>query len=88
MAKTFQVGIYSSDQILYEGEAVSLIVPSVSGYLGVLADHASIVAKLTVGKIILRLSTGKTSVIGVSAGGFLEVLKNQVTLLLWKEEIA
>ncbi|MCX5669557.1 MAG: F0F1 ATP synthase subunit epsilon [Candidatus Omnitrophica bacterium] len=82
MAKTFQVSIYSSDQTLYEGEAISLIAPSVSGYLGVLANHAPIVAKLVAGKITLRLSTGKTSVIDVSAGGFIEVLENKVTLLL------
>jgi F-type H+-transporting ATPase subunit epsilon len=82
MVKTFQVGIYSSDKIIYEGKAVSLIVPSASGYLGVLADHAPIVAKLATGKITMRLSTGMTSLIDVPVDGFLEVLKNQVTLLL------
>jgi len=82
MSKAFQVGIYSSDQTLYEAEATSLIVPSASGYLGVLADHAPLVARLSSGKITLRLSTGKTRVIDISAGGFFEVLKNQVTLLL------
>lgn len=82
MAKTFQVGIYSTDQALYEGEAISLTLPSASGYLGVLADHAPLVARLSAGKVTLRLSTGETRVIGISAGGFLEVLRNQVTLLL------
>lgn len=82
MVKTFQVGIYSSDKIIYEGKAISLIVPSISGFLGVLADHAPLVARLSSGKITLRLSTGKVNVIDVSVGGFLEVLKNQVTLLL------
>ncbi len=82
MAKVFQVGIYSREQILYEGEVVSLIVPSVSGYLGVLADHAPVVAKLAAGKITLRLATGQTNVIDSSSNGFLQVLKNQVTLLL------
>lgn len=83
MAKTFQVGIYSTDQTLYEGEAISLILPSLaSGYLGVLADHAPLVTRLSAGKVTLRLSTGETRVMGISAGGFLEVLRNQVTLLL------
>ena len=80
--KVFKVGIYSSNKTIYEGEAVSLIAPSESGYLGVLAGHAPLVARLTSGKITLRLSTDKISVIDASAGGFLEVLKNQVTLLL------
>lgn len=82
MAKTFQVGIYSSDKIIYEGKAISLIVPSTSGSLGILAEHAPLVAKLSGGKITLRTREGNSSVIGSSPGGFLEVLKNQVTLLL------
>ena len=82
MAKPFKVGIYTTDKILFEGEVVSLIAPSESGYLGVLADHAPIVAKLTAGKITLRLATGKSDVIESSTGGFLEVLRNQATLLL------
>jgi len=81
-AKVFKVGIYSSDKTIYEGEAISLIAPSESGYLGVLAEHAPLVARLTRGKITLRSSTGKTSEIDSSPGGFLEIFKNQVTLLL------
>jgi F-type H+-transporting ATPase subunit epsilon len=82
MVKNFQVGIYSAEQILYEGQVTSLIVPSESGYLGILADHTPVVAKLGAGKITLRLSTGSTNVIESFAGGFLEILRNQVTLLL------
>ena len=82
MDKTFQVGIYSSDKIIYEGQIVSLIAPSELGYLGVLADHAPLAAKLSAGKITLRLPGGKINVIDSSTKGFLEVLKNQVTLLL------
>ena len=80
--KVFQVGIYSRDKIIYEGQAVSLIAPSESGYLGVLADHAPIVAKLSIGKITVRTPEGNTTVIDSSSGGFLEVLQNQATLLL------
>jgi len=82
MAKTFQVGIYSADKIIYEGQAVSLIAPSVSGFLGILADHAPLAAKLAGGKITIRTRQGNTSVIDSSSGGFLQVLQNQVTLLL------
>lgn len=81
-AKVFKVGIYSSDKMIYEGDALSLIVPSESGYLGVLAGHASLVAKLVSGKITLRPPAGKSSEIDSPPGGFLEIRKNQVTLLL------
>ncbi len=81
-AKVFKVGIYSSNKTIYEGEAVSLIAPSESGYLGVLAEHAPLVARLTCGKITLRTPSGKTSIIDSCPGGFIEVLRNQATLLL------
>jgi F-type H+-transporting ATPase subunit epsilon len=80
--KPFQVGIYSRDKIIYEGKVASLIVPAESGYLGILADHAAIVAKLSNGKITLRTPEGSTTVIDSASGGFLEVLQNQATLLL------
>jgi F-type H+-transporting ATPase subunit epsilon len=82
MAKTFQVGIYSADKVIYEGQALSLVVPSVSGYLGVLADHAPLVAKLSSGKIIIRSRKGELHYIDSTESGFLQVLQNQVSLLL------
>lgn len=81
-AKVFKVGIYSSDKTVYEGEAIYLIAPSESGYLGVLAEHAPLVARLACGKITLRSPAGKTSEIDSCPGGFLEISKNQATLLL------
>jgi F0F1-type ATP synthase epsilon subunit len=80
--KVFQVGVYSRDKIIYEGKAVSLIVPSKLGYLGVLADHAPIVAKLVSGKITIRSLEGDTAVIDLPEEGFLEVFQNQATILL------
>ena len=82
MNKSFQVNIYSSDKTLYEGQAVSMVVPCQSGYLGVLAGHAPLVAKLAAGKITLRLPIGEISIVDSCPGGFIEVLKNQATLLL------
>ncbi|MDD5130673.1 MAG: F0F1 ATP synthase subunit epsilon [Candidatus Omnitrophica bacterium] len=80
--KTFQVGIYSSSKIIYEGRAVSLVVPAESGFLGVLADHAPIAAKLSSGKITIRTPEGKVNLVDSFPGGFLEVARNQATLLL------
>jgi F-type H+-transporting ATPase subunit epsilon len=80
--KTFQVSIHSSERTVYDGRAVSAIVPCRSGYLGILADHAPLAARLRAGKITLRLPEGESSVIDSRADGFLEVLKNKVTILL------
>ena len=82
MAKTFQVGIFSKDKSVYEGEVVSLVAPSVSGYLGVLAEHAPLAARLSAGKIVLRFTSGGPLEFNSVAGGFLEVRQNQATILL------
>ncbi|MFA6130288.1 MAG: F0F1 ATP synthase subunit epsilon [Candidatus Omnitrophota bacterium] len=82
MDKLFQIGIYSSDKIIYEGQAVSLVVPSESGYLGVLALHAPLVAKLRSGIITFKDSLGKVTSINVSQPGYIEVLHNKATILL------
>ncbi len=82
MAKTFQVGIYSSDKIIYEGEAVSLVAPCALGLLGVLADHAPLAAKLSAGKIIINTPQGVTRAVDSSVTGFLQVQYNQATLFL------
>lgn len=82
MAKTFQFGIYSSEKTIYEGQVISLIAPSVSGYLGVLADHAPLAAKLKPGVITFKDSAGVAKAIETKQTGYLEVLRNNVTILL------
>ena len=82
MPKSFQVGIYSSDRVFYEGQAVSLVVPCEAGYLGILAKHAPLAAKICPGKIAWRSPKGAISTIDYSDYGFLEISDNQATLLL------
>lgn len=83
MAKSFQVTIASPDKIVYSGEAISLIVPSELGYLGVLANHAPLFAQLQKGDITL-LNNSQRSVFHSEGGGFMEVLNNSVTIVLSK----
>lgn len=82
MSKTFDVVIVSPEKIVYQGKAVSLTVPSESGYLGVLVDHAPLLANLASGKIILKQEAGSPIKFDYEGQGFLEVLNNNVTLLL------
>ncbi|MDD2752560.1 MAG: hypothetical protein PHN59_05445 [Candidatus Omnitrophica bacterium] len=82
MDKDFFVSITTPEKTIYEGKAVSLIAPAELGYLGVLANHAPFMANTVSGKIIIREASGQALTISVQGKGFLEVLKNQVTLLL------
>ena len=46
MAKSFKVSIVTAEETLLETEAVSLTVPGIGGYLGILANHAPLVTAL------------------------------------------
>ena len=82
MKKYFQLNILTSAKSIYKGEISSLIAPGELGFLGVLANHAPLITNLVAGKIIFRGSSGEQTVIQSKSKGFMEVLKNQATLLL------
>ncbi|MDO8662150.1 MAG: hypothetical protein Q7K98_02865 [Candidatus Omnitrophota bacterium] len=82
MEKLFHVNILTPEQKIFEGETVSLIVPAELGYLGVLANHAPLVANLVPGKIIYRDAHAAGTIINNNGKGILEVTANKATILL------
>jgi F0F1-type ATP synthase epsilon subunit len=82
MANEFKVLIVDPEKIIYEGVALSLVVPGEFGFLGVLAHHAPLVASTLAGKLRLKDSSGQWCVFNLERKGFIEVLNNNVTLLL------
>lgn len=82
MSKTFNLIIVSPERIVYQGEVNSLTVPCESGYLGVLVDHAPLLANLTSGKISLKFEASPAINFDYQGRGFLEVLNNNASLLL------
>jgi len=82
MEKLFRVNILTSGEKIFEGEASSLIVPAALGYLGVLANHAPLIAATKSGRITLKDASGATKTFIAEAGGFLQVMHNQATILL------
>lgn len=85
MADSFHVEILGPDKIIYSAQASSLVVPAEYGYLGVLANHAPLIARLVEGRITVRGNDGKTQVFEIRQGGFIEVLKNRATLIVAAE---
>jgi F-type H+-transporting ATPase subunit epsilon len=72
--------IITPDKKLFEGEAKSLTVPGLEGSLGVLDNHAPMIASLKKGKV--KVTTDKTEVKFFEVnGGVIEVLKNKVVVL-------
>ena len=82
MGKTFHLNILTSEKNIYAGSATSLTAPGEAGYLGVLADHAPLVTTLLAGKIFFKDQSGKQTVLESQGKGFLEVFKNEVTVIL------
>lgn len=80
--KFFNLSITIPDKIIFSGKASSLTVPSELGYMGVLADHAPLIANITKGRITFSKETGEITELNSGGEGFLEILKNKVTLLL------
>lgn len=81
MADLFHVDIASPDKLLYSADAVSLVVPAELGYLGILANHAPLIANLKKGRITLRDPSGKENIFYSNGKGIIEVLDNRATLL-------
>ena len=75
--------IVSPEKILYDGEATSVKVPGVLGAMEILQNHAPLVSALTEGKVAYTTADG-TEEIQV-AGGFVEVLHNNVSLCIERE---
>jgi F-type H+-transporting ATPase subunit epsilon len=84
MEKQFQVNIVTPEQLVYSGRISSMVVPAELGYLGILANHAPLIANLVPGKISMRDGAKQLTTIDSKAKGFLKILNNNVTLLLDK----
>ena len=80
---SFKIDIITPEEIYLSGEAASLLVPGIGGYLGVLVDHAPLVTPLGKGRIELRMPDRTKKAFDVE-GGFFEVAANHATLLVEK----
>ena len=80
--RLFDITITTSEKTLYHGRVSSVVVPSTLGYMGVLADHAPLIATLAEGRIALKEDSDEQKIFESKAGGVIEVMKNNVTILL------
>ena len=78
--KTFKLEIVTPERVVLKQDAASLVVPGARGSLGILADHAPLMAELTIGEVRVRGADGRETRLAVS-GGFVEIAKNTVRVL-------
>lgn len=76
---SIRVEIVSEDRMVYEGQADIVVVPGVSGEMGILPNHAPLISTLKYGILKVR-HQGAEEVFTVS-GGLVEVQPDLVTVL-------
>ena len=76
---SLNVRVITPDKIVWDAEAKELILPSSTGQIGILTDHAPLLTALDIGVMRLKSDAGWTSIVLME--GFAEVEDNKVTIL-------
>ena len=77
---TLHVRVVSPARTVFEGEASSVVAPAWDGKVGILPRHAPMITLLGAGTLTIDLVGGGNRSMYV-AGGALQVLDNEVTVL-------
>ena len=76
---SLNVRVITPDKVVWDAMAEELILPSSTGEIGVLTDHAPLLTALDIGEMKLKSDAGWTSIVLME--GFAEVEDNKVTIL-------
>jgi len=76
---SLNVRVITPDKVVWDAQVEELILPSSTGQLGILVDHAPLLTALDIGVMRLKTDAGWTSIVLME--GFAEVEDNKVTIL-------
>ena len=65
---TFRLHIWASEKPFYDGDCLSLIIPSVDGKYGIMAKHSNTITAIVPGELTFTTADGKTQIAAVSEG--------------------
>lgn len=80
MADTFDIEIATPERLLSREKAVRSQIPTKDGYIGVLPDHAPLLAELGIGALTYTTPDDHRYSLAIR-GGFLEIYENVVRVL-------
>lgn len=83
---SLQICIMTPDQIFFNEPADEIILPTNTGQMGVLSNHAPLITALDIGVMLIRKQNTWSSL--ALMGGFALVQQNQVTVLVNEAESA
>ena len=90
MADTFTLQIIAPDREFYVGEATMVELRTTEGEIGVLKGHIPVTAVIAPGLVRIHEDGGEIKIAALHAG-FIEILKDKVTILAevveWPDEI-
>jgi len=81
VAHTIHVDVVSLEEQIYEGEAEFVVLPGVSGELGVYPRHTPLLTQIKAGVVRIKLPGQAEEVPVFVQGGFLEVQPDRITVL-------
>ena len=76
---SLNVRVITPDKVVWDAMAEELILPSSTGQIGILTDHAPLLTALDIGVMRLKSESGWSSIVVME--GFAEVEDNKVTIL-------
>nr|WKK50252.1 CF1 subunit epsilon [Ochrosphaera neapolitana] len=76
---SLNVRVITPDRVVWDANAEELILPSSTGQLGILTDHAPLLTALDIGVVRLKAEGKWISIVLLE--GFAEVENNKVTIL-------
>lgn len=77
----FHLQILTPEEIFFDDDIMSLVIPGTAGYLGILQDHTPLMTSLKPGVITITDKNNKNLYYKVEEG-FFEVKMNQAVLLV------
>lgn len=86
MAATFQVDVVSPESVVWSGEATLVTARTTEGDIGIMAGHEPTMAALATGSAEIQTAGSEKVTVAVH-GGFLQIYRNQVTLLSDRAEV-
>ncbi len=80
MADPMQVEVVSADRVVWSGKSTNIIAKTVDGDIGILPNHAPVLAVLVPGVVVIFTHDNKRERIAVD-GGFISVARERVSVL-------
>ena len=76
---TFHLSLITPEKVIFYDEVLEATIPTVTGLLTILPNHASLFTQVSSGEIVLKTNDGEQ--ILVVEGGFLDISAKSTTIL-------